>query len=55
MGLNDKILSTKKVRDGVYAYKLLHGGIEIGKELYLGYSMTESIKLWRQKNPKQSI
>lgn len=50
MGLNDKIISTKKVRNGVYAYMLLHGGVEIAKELYIGYSLTEAIRLWRQKN-----
>ena len=50
MGLNDRIINSKKVRNGVYAYRLLHGGIEIGKELYIGYSLTDAIRLWRQKN-----
>ena len=50
--MEHRVLSTKKVRNGVYAYRLINGGIEIQGELYLGYSMTDSIKLWRRKNKK---
>lgn len=51
VGLNDVIISKHRVRAGVYALKLQNGGIQIGEELYLDYSLKDAMKLWRNKNP----
>lgn len=45
---------TKKVRDGVYAYKYHNGVINICGQKYIDYSMTEAISRWREKNPKNN-
>lgn len=44
-------LSKRKVRNGIYAYKYNTGVINICGEKYIGYSMTEAIKLFRKKYP----
>lgn len=42
---------SRKVRNGVTAYRYRNGVINICGEKYIDYNMTEAIKLWRQKNP----
>lgn len=48
--LFDTPLASKKVRKGVTAYKYRNGTININGEKYVGYSMTDAIKIWRSKN-----
>lgn len=48
--LFDTPLASKKVRKGVIAYKYRNGTININGEKYVGYSMTDAIKIWRSKN-----
>lgn len=43
---------SKKVRDGVWAHKYRNGVINIMGQKYSFYSMTDAIKLYRQKFPK---
>jgi hypothetical protein len=43
-------IRSKKVRVGVYAYQYQNGTINIQGSKYIGYSMTESIRLWRKSN-----
>ena len=43
-------IRSKKVRNGVYAYQYQNGTINIDGRKYIGYSMTESIRLWRKSN-----
>ncbi len=43
-------ISSRKVRQGVTAYKYRNGIINIRGEKFQFYSMTESIKIWRSKN-----
>ena len=45
-------ISERKVRNNIYAYKYANGTINIKGEKFLGYSMTDAIRLWRQKNKK---
>jgi hypothetical protein len=52
IGLNDKIVSSRKVRNGLYAYRLQNGGVSIGKQLYIFYSLTEAISKYRRDYPK---
>ena len=40
----------RKVRIGVIAYKYPNGTININGQKYIGYSMTDAIKIWRSKN-----
>ena len=48
--LFEKPISQRKVRKGVTAYKYPNGVININGEKFVFYSMTEAIKMWRQKN-----
>ena len=41
-----------KVRKNIFAYQYPQL-INIAGEKYIGYSMTEAIKLWRKKNKNQ--
>lgn len=41
------------VRKNIVAYKYQNGVINIAGEKYVGYSMTDAIKLWRRKFPKR--
>jgi hypothetical protein len=43
-------IRSKKVRNGIYAYKYRNGTININGHKYLMYSMAEAIKIWRSKN-----
>lgn len=49
MNLFENPIKKTKVRSGIYAYKYLNGCINIEGQKYIGYSMTEAIKLFRQK------
>lgn len=49
MNLFETPILSKKVRNGVRADKYRNGIININGEQYVGYSMTEAIKLWRNK------
>jgi hypothetical protein len=42
---------TKKVRNGVIAYKYPNGVININGQKYIGYGITTAIQLYRQKFP----
>jgi len=42
-------IRSKKVRNGIYAYQYRQL-ININGEKYIGYSITEAIKIWRSKN-----
>jgi hypothetical protein len=50
LGLNDKILKKKKVRNGVYAY-VTQGGININGQSYILYSLTDAIAKFRRDFP----
>lgn len=52
LDLFDKPIKRRKVRNGIYAYRYPNGCINIEGQKYFFYSMTEAIKLWRQKNKK---
>jgi hypothetical protein len=43
-------ISRTKVRNGIYAYKYSDGFININGKKYIGYSVTEAIKLYRKNN-----
>ncbi len=43
-------IASKKVRNGVYAYKYPNGCINIEGTKYFMYSLTAAIKMWRHKN-----
>jgi hypothetical protein len=43
-------ISRTKVRNGIYAYKYSDGIININGKKYIGYSVTEAIKLYRKNN-----
>ena len=49
MNLFENPIKQKKVKAGIYAYKYPNGCINIDGQKYIGYSMTEAIKLFRQK------
>lgn len=42
-------IKAKKVRKNVTAYVYRNGTININGQKYIGYSLTEAIKLYRQK------
>jgi hypothetical protein len=42
-------ISKTKVINGVYAYKYLNGTININGQKYIGYSVSQAIKLYRSK------
>lgn len=50
IGLNSVVLKRKKIRNGVYAY-VTQGGINIEGISYLGYSLTDAIKVFRKNYP----
>ena len=50
MDLFSTPIKSKKVRVGVYAYQYQNGTINIDGRTYIGYSMTEAIRLFRQSN-----
>ena len=50
MNLFENPIKTTKVKAGVYAYKYPNGCIKIDGQKYIGYSITEAIKLFRKKN-----
>ena len=41
-------IKKKKIRNGVFAYQFSNGCVNIEGKKYFGYSLTESIKLFRQ-------
>jgi hypothetical protein len=45
-------IRSKKVRSGIYAHAYRSGTININGQKYLGYSMSEAIRLWRKKKLK---
>lgn len=49
--LFDDPIATKKVRNGVVAHKYRNGTININGKKYVGWSMTDAIKLYRQEFP----
>lgn len=56
LGLNDRIVKTYHVRNGVIAYKLVGGRIRIKNEygssqLYIDYSIKDAIAKYRQEFP----
>ncbi len=50
--LFDTPIVSRKVREGVTAYKYRNGTININGEKFLMYSMTDAIKVWRSKNKR---
>ena len=44
-------IKSKRVRKGVTAYLYRNGTININGMKYVGYSMTDAIKLYRKKYP----
>ena len=44
-------IKSKVVRFGVIAHKYRNGTININGQKYIGYSMTEAIKIYRKKFP----
>lgn len=46
-------IAERKVRQDVTAYKYPNGTININGEKYIGWSMTDSIRLWRSKNKRK--
>ena len=52
MDLFEKPIRSKKVRDRLYAYQYRNGCVNIDGQKYYGFSMTDAIKLYRQKFPK---
>lgn len=44
-------IRSKKVRDGVVAYVYSNGTINIAGQKYIGWSLTDAIKLFRKKFP----
>ena len=56
LGLNDKIVKMYHVRNGIIAYKLSGGGVQIENEygnsqLYIDYSTKDAIAKYRQEFP----
>lgn len=51
-GLFSAPIASRKVRNGVTAYKYRNGTININGEKYLLYSMTEAIRMWRGKHKR---
>lgn len=49
MDLFDTPIRKAKVNKHVYAYEYRTGVIVIAESKYIGYSMREAIKLWRNK------
>ena len=49
--LFDTPIKQKKVRNDVIAYQYSNGIINIGSKQYLGYSMTDAIKKFRNDYP----
>lgn len=47
-------IKSKKVRNGVFAHSYKNGTINIDGQKYVGYSMTEAIKKFRQKFPARN-
>lgn len=45
-------IKSGKVRNGVWYHKYRNGVINIMGEKYVGYSIKDAIKLWRDKHPK---
>lgn len=52
MNLFETPIRSKKVRNGLYAHQYRNGCINIDDQKYYGFSMTDAIKLYRQKFPK---
>lgn len=50
MFLFDTPISQTKVSKYVMAYKYKNGVIEIDGQKFIGYSMTEAIKIFRKRN-----
>jgi hypothetical protein len=46
-----RIVSQRKVRKNVTAYKYASGTIVINDQRYMFYSMSEAIAKWRRDNP----
>jgi DNA-binding transcriptional MocR family regulator len=46
-----RIVSQRKVRKDVTAYKYASGVIIINDQTYMFYSMTDAIAKWRRDNP----
>lgn len=47
--LFEKPIRQKKIRNGIFAYQYRNGTIVIKHKKYVGYSMTEAIKLFRNQ------
>lgn len=45
-------IKKKIVQNGLYAYRNINGCVNIDGQKYYGFSMTDAIKLYRQKFPK---
>jgi hypothetical protein len=43
-------ISKRKVRNGIFAYKYQNGTVNINGEKFIGYSIKDSIKIWRSRN-----
>lgn len=52
MDLFERPIKSKKVRNGLYAHQYRNGCVNIDGQKYYGFSMTDAIKLYRQKFPK---
>lgn len=52
MDLFERPIKSTKVRNGLYAHQYRNGCINIDGQKYYGFSMTDAIKLYRQKFPK---
>lgn len=51
--LFDTPIRSGKVRNGVYYHQYRNGTINIMGEKYVGYSIKDSISLYRKKYPKK--
>lgn len=45
-------VKVKKVRNNIFAYQYRNGNINIDGQIYVFYSMTDAIKIHRQKFPR---
>lgn len=46
-------LKTRRVKEGIFAHQYPNGTININGQKFVGYSMTEAIKIWRKNNKKK--
>lgn len=52
MDLFERPIKSTKVRNGLYDHQYRNGCVNIDGQKYYGFSMTDAIKLYRQRFPK---